>query len=234
MSVFRHRFARLAFAVAAVPVLGLGLAACGGEETPPAETTATATSTESDTAPSSSTLTSTETGTTPESTTRSTTSGQENTTTQRTSEGSLDESVTEVAESFASLAPASLFAQFDACSPSGLEDSWQCSGSKVGQFQFFTGSAKAASTTQLLTELRSSRVVEDTGVRVVGWSTLGTTAVITVVDNDRGLVMQQMISSDREDPEDLIYELGLADRPAESTTSSPAGSATTAGTIEEA
>ena len=44
----------------------------------------------------------------------------------------------------------------------------------------------------------------------MGWSTLGTTAVITVVDNKEGMVMQQMISSDQEDPEEKIKELGLA------------------------
>ncbi|MGP6175149.1 hypothetical protein [Corynebacterium sp. A21] len=201
----RHHFARLALAVAAVPVLGLGLVACGGNETPP-EDTVTA---ESSSASSVSATPSDGPATTSPETADETTSGS--TTTQRTAEGAIDESVAEVAEEFASLAPASLFAQFDSCNPSGLEGSWQCAGSKIGQFQFFSGSAKAASTTQLLTELRSSRVVEDTGDRVVGWSTLGTTAVITVVDNDRGLVMQQMISSDREDPEDLIYELGLAE-----------------------
>ncbi len=62
----------------------------------------------------------------------------------------------------------------------------------------------------MLTELRSSQVIEDDGDRVVGWSTLGTTAVITVVDNKEGMVMQQMISSDQEDPEEKIKELGLA------------------------
>ena len=71
-------------------------------------------------------------------------------------------------------------------------------------------SSKAKQTTQVLTELRSSQVIEDDGDRVVGWSTLGTTAVITVVDNKEGMVMQQMISSDQEDPEEKIKELGLA------------------------
>jgi len=31
-----------------------------------------------------------------------------------------------------------------------------------------------------------------------------------VVDNKEGMVMQQMISSDQEDPEEKIKELGLA------------------------
>lgn len=202
----RHHLTRLAI----VPMLALGLVACGeGQDSGPDPT-------ESATTEASPTPT-TEASPT-ETTETSPTEETSATTTQRTSEDVTDEAVAEVAEEFASLAPASLFAQFESCDPSGLEDSWQCSGAAVGQFQFFSGSAKAASTTQLLTELRSSRVVEDTGDRVVGWSTLGTTAVITVVDNERGQVLQQMISSDREDPEEIIYDLGLAEEPAEETT----------------
>ena len=56
-------------------------------------------------------------------------------------------------------------------------------------------------------------MVEDSGDRVVGWSTLGTSAIITVVDNREGLVMQQLISSDQEDPRQRIYDLGLAKKP---------------------
>lgn len=220
MSVFRHRFIRPALLVAAASVLGLGLVACGGGEEAPVPSTTVSGPETTPSTPESTPESESPSPTEPESGSESTTPERESGTTRQTSEGKLDESVAEVAENFASLAPASLFAQFDSCNPSGLADSWQCSGSEVGQFQFFSSSAKAASTTQLLTELRSSRVVEDTGDRVVGWSTLGTTAVITVVDNDRGLVMQQMISSDREDPEDLIYELGLSEAPAATTTAS--------------
>lgn len=204
----RHHLARLAAAAAVVPLLGLGLVACGEAEEPGPEPTPS----ESTSAPASTTE-----APTTESSTDETPS---TTTTQQTSEGPTDPAVEEVAEEFSSLAPASLFEQFESCDPSGLEDSWQCSGADVGQFQFFSGTAKAASTTQLLTELRSSRVVEDTGDRVVGWSTLGTTAVITVVDNERGQVLQQMISSDREDPEEIIYGLGLAEEPTAETTTS--------------
>lgn len=127
----------------------------------------------------------------------------------------LSQGVEEVYEKFQSLAPRSLFEDLDSCDPSGLENSWACTGSGVGQFQFFASNAKAASTTQLLTELRSSRVVEDTGSRIVGWTTMGTTSIVTVVDNDEGLVLQQMVSSDRIDPEDRIYELGLVEPPAD-------------------
>lgn len=54
-----------------------------------------------------------------------------------------------------------------------------------------------------------------TGSRIVGWTTMGTTSIVTVVDNDGGLVLQQMVSSDRIDPEDRIYELGLVEPPAD-------------------
>ncbi|SDM14899.1 hypothetical protein SAMN04488535_2109 [Corynebacterium mycetoides] len=116
-----------------------------------------------------------------------------------------------VAERFSTLAPKELFEEFDTCISVDMEGSYDCSGATVGQFQFFDSDAKAASTTQLLTELRSSRVVEDTGDRVVGWSTLGTSAIITVVDNTTGQVMQQLISTDQQDPREKIYELGLAE-----------------------
>lgn len=208
----RQKLIRFAATTAALPVLAFGLVACGTEETSPTDPTAeetTLTTATEPTAPDTET-----TATSPESP-RDTA-----TTTARTTEDSDegDEGVREVAEEFEGLVPASVFEQLDTCNPSVLEDSWQCNGAEIGQFQFSTGSAKALSATQALTGLRSSRVVEDTGDRVVGWSTLGTTSVITVVDNDQGQVMQQMVSSDREDPEEIIYELGLAQRPAGETT----------------
>lgn len=122
----------------------------------------------------------------------------------------LEKSVPKAYDIFAPVAPQELFAHFDRCDSTGGDDSYNCSGPKVGQFQFFRSHSKAKQTTQVLTELRSSQVIEDSGDRVVGWSTLGTTAVITVVDNKEGMVMQQMISSDQEDPEEKIKELGLA------------------------
>ena len=48
------------------------------------------------------------------------------------------------------------------------------------------------------------------GDRVVGWSTVGTSAIVTVVDNKAGQVMQHLVSTDREDPRQRIYDLGLA------------------------
>ena len=121
----------------------------------------------------------------------------------------LEKSVAKAYDIFAPVAPKELFALFDRCDSTGGDDSYNCSGPEVGQFQFFRSHSKAKQTTQVLTELRSSQVIEDDGDRVVGWSTLGTTAVITVVDNKEGMVMQQMISSDQEDPEEKIKELGL-------------------------
>lgn len=131
--------------------------------------------------------------------------------------GEKQKAIEDARKKFGSLAPDSLFDQFDSCAPNGVQDSVACDGDEVGQFQFYASDAKAASTTQLLTELRSSRVVEDTGTKVVGWSTLGSIAVITVVDNDKGLILQHMVSSDEYDPAERIYELGLADQPASAT-----------------
>lgn len=195
------RLSRLA-ACSAVLLLSAGLAACGtgdetgGEGATPPPVTPTVSPVE------------------PATTTEETTVTTATTTTTREVDEGLSPEVERTYETFGALAPESLFEQFESCNPGGIDDSHECSGPEVGQFQFFESMSKAASTTQLLTELRSSRVVEDTVSRVVGWSTLGTTAVITVVDNDRGLVMQQMVSSDRVDPEERIYELGLVARPA--------------------
>lgn len=128
-------------------------------------------------------------------------------------DSSAEATLEQVRERFASLAPEEFFDQFEGCGAGGISGSYDCQGDEIGQFQFFDSESKATSSTQLLTELRSSRVVEDSGDRVVGWSTLGTSAIITVVDNREGLVMQQLISSDQEDPRQRIYDLGLAKKP---------------------
>ncbi|MDO4910233.1 MAG: hypothetical protein Q3972_00630, partial [Corynebacterium sp.] len=167
----------------------------------------TETSTEETTTTETSTETSTETTTTGATTTPTTPAGWMN----------------YVRETFASLAPESLFDAFDSCEPSGLPDTIACSGSKVGQFQFSQGASKALQTMQTLTQLRSSHVVEDDGSRVVGWSTVGNASIITVVDTEKGLIAQQLISTDKTDPEDRIAELGLsakAQRSSESTSES--------------
>ncbi|MCK7642136.1 hypothetical protein [Corynebacterium antarcticum] len=146
----------------------------------------------------------------------------------------LPRSVQDAYERFGTLAPRSLFEKFDSCMPNGVADSSACSGEEVGQFQFFANEAKAASTTQLLTELRSARIVQDDGDVIVGWSNVGTVAIITVVDNANGVVLQQMISTDEQDPRERIMELGLARRtattpPRTATSTRPTGQTTGTG-----
>lgn len=203
-----HKHVRVALGlVALIPLL----AACtgGGSTETSTESTAEttpATTTEATTTPattaSSSVIETTESSTAETSTKES---GETSTSKPR-----ITKDVEVAYKAFSSLAPVELFEQFETCDPSGVEDSFACNGPEVGQFQFFDNASKATSTTQLLTELRSSRVVEDSGSKVVGWTTIGTMSIITVVDNDQGLVLQQMVSSDKIDPEERIYELGLS------------------------
>lgn len=203
-----HKHVRVALGlVALIPLL----AACTGGESTETSTESTAettpaTTTEATTTPattaSSSVIETTESSTAETSTKES---GETSTSKPR-----MTKDVEAAYKAFSSLAPVELFEQFETCDPSGVEDSFACNGPEVGQFQFFDNASKATSTTQLLTELRSSRVVEDSGSKVVGWTTIGTMSIITVVDNDQGLVLQQMVSSDKIDPEERIYELGLS------------------------
>ena len=225
-------------AVAAATAAALTLAACSNDsdsddpdtrapeitstETPPSEPEQTDTEPDAETdAGTESATTSTRSGTSSSSASSSTTAASTKSSSKKTAAGTADatstsgkkreaEALEEVRERFATLAPEEFFDQFDDCAAGGLSGSFDCSGEGIGQFQFFDSDSKAASTTQLLTELRSSRVVEDNGDRVVGWSTLGTSAIITVVDNEAGQVMQQLISTDQEDPRQRIYDLGLA------------------------
>ena len=208
-------------ATAAALLLGVGVstAACSSDDAAPAdapvettaagaETTAPAADTakETSTASSSSTIESSAESSAAESSEAS----EGASASKEPGTEKLEKSVAKAYDIFAPVAPKELFALFDRCDSTGGDDSYNCSGPEVGQFQFFRSHSKAKQTTQVLTELRSSQVIEDDGDRVVGWSTLGTTAVITVVDNKEGMVMQQMISSDQEDPEEKIKELGLA------------------------
>lgn len=225
---FPTRTISAAGAVAAVALAGT-LTACGDADTESevGEETVASASTSPETTSSAATPTSTSsTATTTASTTstRSTTTAATSTATTTSKTADAAALVQTVAEQFATLAPASLFAQLDECSEAGIAGSYNCSGKEVGQFQFSDSESKAASTTQLLTELRSSRVVEDTGERVVGWSVLANSAIITVVDNQAGQVMQQLISTDETDPRTRIYELGLADQVEE--VSTPGGTTT--------
>lgn len=190
-------------------------------ETPPSEQEQTGPETGASTETDTATVTSTRSETASSSVSSSTTAASTKSSSKKTAAGTADATSTsgkkqeadaleEVRERFATLAPEEFFDQFDDCAAGGLSGSFDCSGEGIGQFQFFDSDSKAASTTQLLTELRSSRVVEDNGDRVVGWSTLGTSAIITVVDNEAGQVMQQLISTDQDDPRQRIYDLGLA------------------------
>lgn len=203
-----HKHVRVALGlVALIPLL----AACtgGGSTETSTESTAEttpATTTEATTTPA--TTTSSSVIETTESSTAETSTKESGETS--TSKPRMTKDVEAAYKAFSSLAPVELFEQFETCDPSGVEDSFACNGPEVGQFQFFDNASKATSTTQLLTELRSSRVVEDSGSKVVGWTTIGTMSIITVVDNDQGLVLQQMVSSDKIDPEERIYELGLS------------------------
>lgn len=224
MSVSRRAIA------SAVLVGSLSLAACGGGDNDEANATSSpistsyisedpTTSSDSETTTPETTTSETTTTAESESDTASESASETVSSTSTSSskrekaDSSAEATLEKVRERFASLAPEEFFDQFEGCGAGGISGSYDCQGDEIGQFQFFDSESKAASSTQLLTELRSSRVVEDSGDRVVGWSTLGTSAIITVVDNREGLVMQQLISSDQEDPRQRIYDLGLAKNP---------------------
>ncbi len=217
VSTFRPRSLTL---IAAAAAAALTLSACSTDSDDAADDTAAPeiTSTESptpDTQTSAVTATDTTTVSSTTSSTRATersSSATESTSTSSSAKSRDENVLGDVRDRFSTLAPPEFFDQFDSCVAGGLSGSFDCSGDGIGQFQFFDSDSKAASTTQLLTELRSSRVVEDNGDRVVGWSTLGTSAIITVVDNREGQVMQQLISTDQEDPRQRIYDLGLAEQ----------------------
>lgn len=206
---------------ATAAVLALTLSACGNdtEEPEPAPTTSatTSTATTSETTPETASASTTVSTSAKEKTsTHNSTTTSSTSTSKEKKEG--DTTLDEVAEHFATLAPVSFFAQLDECTEGGFDGAYNCSGREIGQFQFFDSESKAASTTQLLTQLRSSRVVEDENDRIVGWSVLANSAIITVVDNNTGQVMQQLISTDDVDPRTLIYELGLAEQTGEVST----------------
>ena len=196
--------------------------ACGGKDEPSEEPTTTA-------APTTSSAETTASPSPSES--EEATEETEGTSTSTTSTAKKDDNgVAEVAEQFSTLAPPEFFEKLDSCTPTGLPDAFDCSSSEMGQFQFMESESVATTSTQVLTELRSSEVVEDTGRFVVGWSTVGSSAVVTVIDNDKGQIMKQLLTMDREGPREHIYKLGLAKRPegapspAEATTSTESDS----------
>ena len=217
------------FTAAASTVLAAGclLTACGKDEAPspepaPASEETTAVAEKSSTSAPATTAEESKTSSPAASETETSANAEDESSTRNSADrkdkdssessepsGTFTDSVEQAYEIFGGLVPEEIFAQFDRCDPNGVTDSFNCSGSEVGQFQFFKSKTKASQTTQVLTELRSSRVIEDSGNRVVGWSMLGNTAILTVVDNDEGLIMQQMISTDQDDPEERLKELGL-------------------------
>lgn len=193
--------------------------ACGGKDEPsedPTTTEAPTTSAETTESPSPS-----------ESESESAEATTEGTSTSTTSSAKKDDNgVAEVAKQFSTLAPPEFFEKLDSCTPTGLPDAFDCSSSEMGQFQFMESESVATTSTQVLTELRSSEVVEDTGRFVVGWSTVGSSAVVTVIDNDKGQIMKQLLTMDREGPREHIYKLGLAKRPEGATTPAEATTST--------
>ena len=214
---------------ATAAAVALTLSACGNDAEDPepaSSTTSAATSSASTTTTAPTTTSATESATSSATTSATasasasaSSSTSKSTATSTTSMAKEENStLDEVAEHFATLAPASFFAQLDECTEGGFDGAYNCSGREIGQFQFFDSESKAASTTQLLTQLRSSRVVEDENDRIVGWSVLANSAIITVVDNKTGQVMQQLISTDDVDPRTRIYELGLAQQTGEVST----------------
>lgn len=146
-----------------------------------------------------------------------------------------DPTVAEVREKFANLAPDSLFDEFKSCSVSRKEY-YECSGPNVGQFQFFDSDSKAASTAQLLGASRNAKIIEEDGDKIVGWISLADSAVLSVVDTKDGKVLQQLMQTDREDPKERLYSLGLASTNSEEASESSESSEpeTTPETTEEA
>lgn len=206
---FSRRFPTRTATAAALLGLSVAAASCSSDADAPDDTPVETTSAATTTASESDTESSTSSTESESADKDEDEASEESSTSEPSASGELDKSVAKVYDTYKSLAPKDLFAQFERCDSTGGDSSYNCSGPKVGQFQFFKSHSKASQTTQVLTELRSSHAIEDDGDRVVGWSTLGTTAVITVVDNKEGLVMQQMISSDQVDPEEKIKDLGL-------------------------
>lgn len=193
--------------VPATLVLALGLSACSSKDEEPVEpVTQSSEAMETTQSPEVSTSsTETSSSTTTSSTTTPTTSSS------RRLGGSGDK-LEEVRETFASLAPASLFDALDTCTETSLRKSYDCSGKEIGQFQFFESESMAKDTANVLEGLKSSTIVEENDNKMVGWSMIGRTAVITVVDVAEGKVLQQMMSSEVENPRDRIYELKLAEK----------------------
>ena len=225
-TTFTRTFSRRACVPVALS-LALGLSACSSEDEEPAEQT-----TETTTSQATETTEPSEPTTSSEESEPATSSSTTETTSSRWLGGSADK-LEEVRETFASLAPESLFDDLESCTETSLRRSYDCNGKEIGQFQFFESEAMAKDTANVLEGLKSSTIVEETENKLVGWSMIGRTAVITVVDVEEGKVLQQMMSSEVEDPRDRIYELGLAEKGADESETAPSPAATSKEMTEE-
>ena len=216
---FTRTFARRACVPVALS-LALGLTACSSDEEQPTEPPPESSEAPEATESSEPTTSGAESEPSTESSATETTSSS-----RWLNGGGSADKLEEVKETFASLAPESLFDDLDTCTETSLRSSYDCSGKEIGQFQFFESEAMAKDTANVLEGLKSSTIVEETDNKLVGWSMIGRTAVITVVDVEEGKVLQQMMSSEMEDPRDRISELGLAEKGADESETSPSSAA---------
>lgn len=216
---FTRTFARRACVPVALS-LALGLTACSSDEEQPTEPPPESSEAPEATESSEPTTSGAESEPSTESSATETTSSS-----RWLDGGGSADKLEEVKETFASLAPESLFDDLDTCTETSLRSSYDCSGKEIGQFQFFESEAMAKDTANVLEGLKSSTIVEETDNKLVGWSMIGRTAVITVVDVEEGKVLQQMMSSEMEDPRDRIYELGLAEKGADESETAPSSAA---------
>ena len=216
---FTRTFARRACVPVALS-LALGLTACSSDEEQPTEPPPESSEAPEATESSEPTTSGAELEPSTESSATETTSSS-----RWLNGGGSADKLEEVKETFASLAPESLFDDLDTCTETSLRSSYDCSGKEIGQFQFFESEAMAKDTANVLEGLKSSTIVEETDNKLVGWSMIGRTAVITVVDVEEGKVLQQMMSSEMEDPRDRIYELGLSEKGADESETAPSSTA---------
>ncbi|MCT1684988.1 hypothetical protein M3A74_09270 [Corynebacterium appendicis] len=216
---FTRTFARRACVPVALS-LALGLTACSSDEEQPTEPPPESSEAPEATESSEPTTSGAESEPSTESSATETTSSS-----RWLNGGDSADKLEEVKETFASLAPESLFDDLDTCTETSLRSSYDCSGKEIGQFQFFESEAMAKDTANVLEGLKSSTIVEETDNKLVGWSMIGRTAVITVVDVEEGKVLQQMMSSEMEDPRDRISELGLAEKGADESETAPSSAA---------
>lgn len=115
-----------------------------------------------------------------------------------------------LADLFAPLTSGAFFDTMDTCEELAKEKTWQCQSNSLGQFQLTNSRTEARTQYSTLTQLNGAEIIVDDGARLVGWSTLGSNAIITAVDTDDELVIKQLVDSGETDPERRIVEAGLA------------------------